>query len=535
RNLAAVGGGHELGRLSDAIARLLMQTCSAIDSHREAETRLEASETRFLAAAESIPDGLAILDADDRIVYFNARLPENMPPNLRATIAIGRRFEDCLKEAQAAGGIYHAAMGEDVLSQRLEAHRQGEGESLLHLSDDRFIRLRMSRMRDGGRVMLSTDITARQRLEDELHQAEKLTAVGTLASGIAHDFNNILATIFTSAEVALARQPEAGGARSSIERILTAGRRGRDLVNQILAFSRTERRPALAIELNQSVELAVNLCRPALDEGVEINLDLLEETIFVAADDTQIHQIISNLCANAAQAMPKGGHISIATRTDPARPGEVCLMVTDTGPGMSQDIAERVFEPFFTTKSVGQGTGLGLAVVHGIVKSLGGTAVVNTAPDAGCKIVIHLPHLHKSAAVDSAPTPEPPQGHQRTIMIVEADDDVSAAIVKMLRPAGYRLVRYDEAERALVHFDLSRERPVVLILGSTGSAMKASQMMDGLSDRGLSVPVIYAGEAEFEKRQISTQVAAAEIIRRPILRRELNAALHALLAPTSTH
>ncbi len=533
-SLSAVRSYGELSQLTKAISRLVKRTGRAIDEHRQVEVRLEASETKFLAAADSMPDGLAILDAEDQIVFYNSKFAGNMPPALAATIRVGRRFEDCLKEAYATGDVYHPEMGDDVAARRIEAHRRGEGESLLHLSDDRFVRLRMSRMRDGGRVMLSTDITERKRLEDDLNQAEKLTAVGTLASGIAHDFNNILATIFASAEVALARQPAEGGAISSLERILTAGRRGRDLVNQILAFSRTEKRPALAIDLNRSVDNAVNLARPTLPKNVSVRLERTDKPLFIAADDTQIHQIIANLCRNSAQAMRSGGAITISTAVDRGSSTKVRLIVRDTGPGMAKDVAERVFEPFFTTKPVGEGTGLGLAVVHGIVKSLSGSIAIDTAPGAGCRVTIEFPQIHGDTVVTSLSRPQPPQGDFRTVMIVESDDDVGAAITSMLRPAGYRLVRYREAERALVHFDLSRERPAVLILGMSASSMRAPEIAEIIGGRDLDIPIVCTVENEKERQEMSASLPKARFIRRPILRRELNAALHHFLGDTET-
>ena len=186
----------------DAQGRLL-----EIQSVGRDVTERVAAEARFLAAAETLPDGLAIFDAEDRLVYHNRRYPEHQMANVRAVLALGKRFEDLLRDALALGPIHHPDMGADFPQRRVEMRQQAHSEHEQHLADGRWVRVREGRMADGGLVLLTSDITRRRSLEAELRQAEKLKAVGTLASGIAHDFNNILATIFTSTEVALLQLP----------------------------------------------------------------------------------------------------------------------------------------------------------------------------------------------------------------------------------------------------------------------------------------------------------------------------------------
>ena len=354
-----VGRRHrrdELGRIAFAINDLLGRFRRATAERAQEEARRRASERHFLAAVDAIPDGLAILDANDRFVFFNHQLKRTMHANLATTVAVGACFEDCLRAAVASGPVYHDDMGEDFVTQNLRAHQGGAHDALIHLADERWIRVRSTPMPGGGRVILSTDTTERTRIATELRRAEKLSAVGTLAGGIAHDFNNLLATVFSSTEVALAHRPDDGPASRALERVLAAGRRGRHLVEQIMVFSRTERRPALPINLGRGVELAVGLCRPALDEGVRVEVVPPEAPLFIAANNTQIHRLVANLCLNAAQAMPEGGTVRVGIATE-TRDGKhvAVLSVADHGIGMDAPTEARLFEAFFTTKPVGRG------------------------------------------------------------------------------------------------------------------------------------------------------------------------------------
>ena len=286
-----------------------------------------------------------------------------------------------------------------------------------------------------GCVLLTSDITRQRSLEAELRQAEKLKAVGTLASGIAHDFNNILATIFTSTEVALLHLADgcagtraAGPGHERRQARAAAGRRDPDLQPQRADTAGRDRPRCRS-------RRAIDLCRPAIGSRVELRYDQPGEAIFVAADETQIHQIVSNLCLNAAQAMPDGG--KIAVRVDSGEGGDgqrrAKLRVADTGSGMDAETAARAFEPFFTTKPVGEGTGLGLAVVHGTVKALGGRIRLRTAPGRGSVFAITLPCIGREGADRAAPTEVIPAGHGRTVFLVEPDDEAAEAVGVILR------------------------------------------------------------------------------------------------------
>ena len=489
-------------------------------------TERVAAEARFLAAAETLPDGLAIFDADDRLVYHNSRYPEHQALHLRATLELGQRFEDWLRAGMASGPIHHPDMG-DFLARRLALRRLDLSDHVEHLADGRWVRIREARMPDSGRVLLTSDITRQRSLEGELRQSEKLKAVGTLASGIAHDFNNILATIFTSTEVALLHLAEHAPARAPLDRVMSAGKRGRQLVAEILTFSRSERASRVAIELGGAVAAALDLCRPAVGGRVELRYQAPDEAIFVAADETQIHQIISNLCFNAAHAMPEGGRISIRIDHSEGQDGQgrAKLRIADTGSGMDAETAARAFEPFFTTKSVGEGTGLGLAVVHGIVQVLGGRIRLRTAPGQGSVFAITLPSIRREGAGPAEPAVAIPTGRGRAVFLVEPDDAAAEAVGRIMRAAGYRVTRYADVSDALAALSVRRQATLVASTLSL-AGLSDSKLTAALHLRAPGLGLILLASSHPTPAEMAVANAAdAAVIAKPVLRRELAAAL----------
>jgi signal transduction histidine kinase len=261
---------------------------------------------------------------------------------------------------------------------------------------------------DGETVILEAyiDITERQRLETQLQQAQRMQAVGTLAGGIAHDFNNLLTAILGFTDLALQAVGRELPAGRYLEEVRVAGSRAQDIVQQMLTFSRQTQSQRSPIQLRPLIEEVVSLLSASLHNSITMPPIVDPGAGFVLADATQIHQVLMNLCINAAHAMrDAGGVVEVTldavnlTSDDPLVPvvlqagAYVRLRVQDTGQGMPPEVMEHIFEPFYTTKDTGEGTGLGLAVAHGIVTQHEGSITVESAPGQGATFTIHLPSI----------------------------------------------------------------------------------------------------------------------------------------------
>jgi signal transduction histidine kinase len=238
-------------------------------------------------------------------------------------------------------------------------------------------------------------------MEEQLRQKYKMEAVGTLAGGIAHDFNNILAGIMGYADVIAGQTPPDTAAHRNLTQIRKAVMRARGLVKQLLTFSRSAEQDYSAVDMAPVVAEVVEMIRAMAPASVAVADNISSDVCRVLANPVQIHAIVLNLCYNALQAMPDGGVLEVLL--DKAEPGSgpagsCCrLVVRDTGQGMTADVRERIFEPYFTTRPPGQGTGLGLSVVHGVVANLGGTITVDTTPGAGSTFRILFPMMKEEA------------------------------------------------------------------------------------------------------------------------------------------
>lgn len=304
------------------------------------------------------------------------------------------------------------------------------------------------------------------RFEAQLHQAQKIESLGTLAGGIAHDFNNILGAILGNVELARGELSADHPTQLTLSEIQKAGLRARDLVRQILTFSRRQPQQLRNVALQAVVEESYRLLRATLPAGVELELRLGPEPLHADADPTQLQQVLMNLCTNAWHALQGStGRIVIgleAARLDAAaarvRGGLVAgsyahLWVSDTGTGMDGATRERIFEPFFTTKPIGQGTGLGLAVAHGIVVAHQGSITVDSEPQQGSVFHVYLPAVARApqARLEAVPPVQevPRQGQGEHIIYLDDDETVMLVIVRILERCGYRCSGFQDIEAAL--------------------------------------------------------------------------------------
>jgi two-component system cell cycle sensor histidine kinase/response regulator CckA len=308
---------------------------------------------------------------------------------------------------------------------------------------------------------IARDITERKRLEEQLRLSQKMEAIGTLAGGVAHDFNNLLAAIQGSADLMLLDLGPQSRGYEEITDIVRVVERAAALTRQLLAFGRKQLLEPRILDLSAQITETAKMLRRLIGADVDLRLDLTQEPATVMADPGQIEQLAMNLCVNARDAMPDGGELTVQTErvwldeafavVHPwASPGEyVRLTITDTGVGMDAATQQRIFEPFFTTKEAGEGTGLGLAVVYGIVKQHGGLIHVYSEPGQGTAFRVYLPFRTEAAEPAAVPIPQRLARGTGTILLAEDDDSLRVTATKLLEHLGYRVIPVANGQEAV--------------------------------------------------------------------------------------
>ena len=313
---------------------------------------------------------------------------------------------------------------------------------------------------------LRTHEAEKGRLERQIRHSQKMEAIGTLAGGVAHDFNNILYPLIGFTEMAMDDLDEGTEARENLQEVLIAAHRARELVRQILTFSRLDTPERSALQLQPLIKEGLNLLRATLPAHVDIQKRIDPDCGPVMANPSQIQQVLMNLCTNAFHAMsPGGGTLTVSLREiriasedsapdlDLAPASYIKLSVSDTGCGMGPDVLERIFEPYFTTKGTGEGTGMGLAVIHGIVRAYDGDIQVTSSPGQGATFDVYIPRTRQAALAGEEEQTRPlPRGDER-ILLVEDEDQTVKMLERMLRQLGYRPTAFTDAKAALAAFE----------------------------------------------------------------------------------
>lgn len=343
-----------------------------------------------------------------------------------------------------------------------------------------------------------------RQTERQLRQAQKMEAVGRLAGGIAHDFNNLLTAILGYSELVLADMPRDAAARADIEEIKKAGDRAAALTRQLLAFSRQQVLEPRVADFNEIVTNVEKLLRRVIGADVELVSELDPAVGHVRVDPSQMEQVLMNLAVNARDAMPDGGSIRVRTSsrvfTQPHElpdgvidPGVyLCVSVSDTGKGMTPDIVKQIFEPFFTTKGVGQGTGLGLSTVYGIVQQSGGYIGVESEPGRGTVFDIHLPCVAEPLETikPGVTVPQKAAGSE-TILLVDDDEGIRNLLARALKDAGYCVLTAADAKDAIVAADRHRGAINVLITDLVLPRMRGTELAAHLTAAYPDLAVLY--------------------------------------------
>jgi PAS domain S-box-containing protein len=426
---------------------------------RQSVARLTASEERYRTLLESAQDAIAVVTPEGIVREMNQRWEEIV--GLPREQLIGRHvrtFAPSGKENETAQGFERALLSNANDSDPVEI-ATGDGSSLLM----EFSRTTIDVAGEQLVLTIGRDVTERCQLEKQLRQAQKLEILGQLSGGVAHDFNNLLTVILGSSDILLMDLDPNDPLRAEVLEIKQAGGRAAGLTQQLLAFSRKQVLQPTVLEINQLIEGMEPMLRRLVATHVDLVVSLDSEVGAIKMDATQLEQLVVNLVVNAADAMPRGGKLTVETSNValdehyrkhhlPVAPGEyVMLAVSDTGVGMDEATSQRIFEPFFTTKEVGKGTGLGLATVYGIVKQSGGDIWVYSEIGHGSTFKIYLPRVLADAAGAvklARPPVTAPEGAE-TILVVEDDASVRRLARLSLERSGYKVVEAENPKQAL--------------------------------------------------------------------------------------
>jgi PAS domain S-box-containing protein len=448
----------------------------------DANAATQRSEARFDLLASGVKDyALIMLDPTGHVASWNAGAERIK--GYKAEEIIGKHLSVFYEPADVKAGVPQRNLATAVQTGRGE----DEGRRVRKNGSIFWANVVVAPIHDSAGVLrgfakVTHDLTERRSLEEQLHQSQKMEAIGSLAGGVAHDFNNLLSAVLSYSEMLAADLKEGDPMREGLNEIRHAGLRAVELTRQLLAFSRQQVLQPKLVNLTEIVEGMENMLRRLIGEDLELNIACLPRLSKVLVDPGQMEQVIMNLAVNARDAMPRGGRLTIETKEvvlDEAYASEhvgakagshVMLAVSDTGTGMDKATQSRVFEPFFTTKEPGKGTGLGLATVFGIVKQSGGTIWLYSEPEHGTVFKIYLPIADRAGVAEiSTPLPEGRGLHgSETILLVEDEQRVRVLARTILRRYGYNVIEAQGGGDALL---LCEQHPATIHLLLTDVVM----------------------------------------------------------------
>jgi PAS domain S-box-containing protein len=516
------------------------------------ERALRDSEERYALAMEGANEGHWDWDVATRSVYLSPKMkllygqsadarietrdewlarivihPDDMP---RFEAAVNDHLEGRTNRYECEYRIRHPNGDWHWLAARGRCTRDASGKAL------RF-------------VGSSSDVTAqkqaqvdKEQLEAQLRQSQKMEAIGTLAGGIAHDFNNILGAILGYGELAHQQSAAGSAMRRYLDSVMHAAERAKNLVERLLGFSRSGLGDRAPINVQFVIEETLELLEASLPAGIRLESRIEAGNAAVIGDATYLHQVAMNLCTNAIQAMRHGGVLRVVlecaevkeTRTlsrGSLRPGPYArLIVGDTGVGIPPAVMERIFDPFFTTKGVGEGTGLGLSLVHGIVGDLGGAINVTSKAGAGTSFEIWLPVAGESRIPATEADRALPRGNGETVMIVDDERQLVALAEEITAELGYEPVGFESSGAALEAFRAMPNRFDAVLTDESMPDLIGTELAHEIRRLRPAVPIILMsgyGGAQLTNR--AAEVGVNEVLRKPLHRRDLAESLARVL------
>jgi PAS domain S-box-containing protein len=502
-----------------------------VDTARKASRERDETAGLYRTVVEASGEGICLFDTSGRISFLNRRLAAML--GSPAEQLKGQRIQDLVEEPELLPADSAKAKLPGTQECRLRTASGYKPWVLISCTP----LVRPEGTFDGHLAMF-LDVTERRNLEEELRHAQKLKAVGSFVSGITHDFNNLLSIVTGYGSLLEKALPPAGEAGNAAREILGACERGSLLIRQMLAFSRKQPAIAELVNVRENVSRLAELLPRLAGENIRVAVKCEEATGFVRIGAGQIEQILMNLAANARDAMPRGGAITIATRktevTEAAAwahgvaPGPyVAIRVSDTGTGIDPDLKTHIFEPFFTTKPQGAGTGLGLSTVYGIAAQNGGFITCESALGNGTTFTVYLPFTGKPPLPDTQLPAEPPRAIAGTesVLLVEDDSALRALTKHILSSHGYAVQDAAHATQALQLIE-SGARPDLLLTDVVMPGMSGVELADRIARSFPATLIVYmSGHAEVSDRLDGK----AHIIQKPVAPDALLLQLRAIL------
>ncbi|TCD13829.1 hybrid sensor histidine kinase/response regulator [Oricola cellulosilytica] len=494
--------------------------------------RLESSESRLATAVEQSPATIIITDTDARIEYVNAKFEEltgwsrdeirgQTPAFLQSGETSPQTYNE-IRASLAEGQTWHGIF----------RNRKRDGAS--YWTETTILPLLAKDGTTRNFIAIGEDITEKRHARDQVVRAQKLEAVGQLASGVAHDFNNILTTIVGSSHLAAMDAPGGSDLAAEVAQIQIAARRAQSLVRELLTFARREPGQKKPVIVGAIVAEVAGLLRASVPPFVRIVCAPRSDDLAVLGDPTHLHQILMNLCRNAAEAM-SGNPGTITVFHEPCGPPEnqrarpdgwVRLCVSDDGPGMTAETQAHLFEPFFTTKPIGKGSGLGLAVVYGLVDDMGGQIAVESALGKGSRFTLILPRAFATAGEAIDEHSALPRGTERLILI-DDEAEVAGTFRRLLLRLGYKVEAFTAPLQALERFRQDPARFDLVISDMVMPEMSGEVLMQQFRALRPHIPVLFC--SGYKPHHIDLPGAEPEVLDKPVEPGRLARSIRALL------